>query len=240
MLDLTRPWSAKQILSSATSYNDIPTIESQTLSISPHILQAIAGILVKHNLHANWWIELLHRHIELPSTMAMIRSFLPHEGIICKAQPPSDLSYPCAIFLTSSSDWVPMEFTDKPAKKLPVEFLDEMGDFLASSSLQGRISLATALSLNDNSAMFYEYRFRDSLGSVYVSDHPAVGSQWITTAWSTVKGNDGSVRIMGRKGCEQDHTGRHEPKDLPGLWKGHDAVPAILAKDRARVVQAEQ
>jgi hypothetical protein len=92
-----------QSIPTPSQYNSIRHFDEQVHSILPERLRDIGNILVKHVMHSNFGVSLLHRHIRLQKDCVMVYSIIDSNINIYKMEflkEHKDLS-PYSFYLTT-------------------------------------------------------------------------------------------------------------------------------------------
>ncbi|KAK5163029.1 uncharacterized protein LTR77_010963 [Saxophila tyrrhenica] len=129
-------------------YNAIAHIDQQHTSTSPDLLRRLAEVFVRHSVHDNFGVFLLHRHGSVAPDSVMVHTRDDPDTDVCVEEKLGMRAIsPCSFLSNTRDEFLPFEYETPPRAAvacLPsAAFLVELGNFLWDQQLQNVFGLCT-------------------------------------------------------------------------------------------------
>ncbi|KAK3045654.1 hypothetical protein LTR09_012786 [Extremus antarcticus] len=133
----------------AASYSTITLFEEQHHDVDAAVLHELAKMFVRHKLHEDFGISLLHRHDDIANDLVMVHTRSLEEDRQVDRCRPEILGlrpiFPILFFLYGQREYLPYEFSahiPKQSTQTPnKEFLEEFASFLQNRRLEDTLGL---------------------------------------------------------------------------------------------------
>lgn len=201
---------------SSSDYNSIECFKKEQ-TISRDHLEEIAKIYVRNEMHHNYGVGILHRHVDIPEECVMVHSLCDTVDVcysdtvaICRAVHARDLDHqnvmPHSFLLNSNGLFQAYEYDSMKLQRSPPteRFLHQLRHFLVNHQLTKMVAIlpedgrrnSVELLLPDNQGMAYEEV--NSFGSSAI------------TGWKFCKDLDGKIQCIEKHGCDPQEDGVHK------------------------------
>lgn len=199
------------ITEAARLYNTIRPLENQQHDVSPSTLSALGTIFVRHHMHINFGICLVHRHYDIAPGCVMVHTKYDDGSDLCRPEAIGLRAIrPWAYFLVPQDEFLPFEYDSDTAQKhlaLPDGvFLSELSSYLRAQGLEDVLGL---MHISPSSSRWSEALSFDQRGTIArrisTDEYMLEG---IITEWAFDDFN-GEVRIKSLKECRKPESGGH-------------------------------
>lgn len=194
-------------------YNEIAHIEQQQKIVSSTTLQSLAELFVRHGVHNDFGVFLLHRHRELAHNTAMVHRRADADTDICMMEELGrHMVSPCMFLSHAPDEFLPFEYETPPrgGDNLPSQsFLLELGSYLWDHQLQEIIGLCRVSPVDDP---WIESLLSDDGDTIATrigrSISPLDGT---ITQWGFLREGEqqGQIRIKLLRACKESESGGH-------------------------------
>lgn len=119
-------------------YNHLPLFEHQKKEIPVSVLETLANIFLRHGMHTEFGISLLHRHCETSSNSVMVHSKSDQDICLPLELGSCDIAPSLFFFCRTQEEFLPLEFEAAGWRTecMPSEtFLSDLASFLRGQSL---------------------------------------------------------------------------------------------------------
>ena len=209
----------EQALLPPVNFNDNKSFEEQGQILKDEDLKAIADVYIKNQMHNEYGLGLLHRHIILPERSVMVHRTLEGNVDICAAEKLDSLDHSRlvanSLFLNINGKFQAFKYDIEVPRGsraiLHTEFLFQLRDLLVGRGLASSIAIIPSPALEGDSM---EYLLPDGRGMICVPRHQirdedVDGVNSVVTGWSFHENQDGSVECKANKRCDLQPNGTH-------------------------------
>jgi len=204
----------------ASVFNRIPLIEGQVHRIAAAHLRSIGELFLKHNVHEQFCVGLLHRHYELRDGQIMLHRSLKDDTDICRACTVQDVQgsalIPDSLFLDDEQNFQAFEYRlDGPPPCLDTQFLVALRGLLVALGLEAVVSLVSHSALSVEGESLLETLLPGISGMLSAprredKQHVKPGVIAVVTRWSFCRDQDGGVMIVEVGECKKNGAGVHQ------------------------------
>ena len=196
----------------ASHYNTLTRFEHQRHHVSQSLLNELGILFVRHNMHHDFGLCLLHRHYDIPNNSVMVHSKAEKGVDICQPEKVGLRTIqPCAFFSPSREEFLPFEYeTPTTSEPSPVPndcFLSELASFLWSKGLD-RILGFSRVSPSDHpwsEALLFENK--GTIASQVSTETEMCDD--IATEWAFVVSDTEGIYAKCVKTCKEQESGGH-------------------------------
>ena len=196
----------------ALHYNAIAHIDQQQKSIPPDVLQCLAELFVRHRVHDNFGVFLLHRHRALALNSAIVHTRTNLNTDLCVEEELGrrEIS-PCMFLSHARGKFHPVEF-EVPSRgeieTFPSDaFLLDLAEFLWDRQLQEVLGFCRASPADD---AWIEELLCDKGNTIATRCRRCIGTQDGTiTQWGFLCDDGGEIWIKSLRACKESESGGH-------------------------------
>ena len=193
-------------------YNRLPHVDNQQRDISASILDKLGDLFLRHAMHTEFGIALLHRHCDTSPTSVMVHTKTDQDVCVPQELGLRKIRPVLFIFCRTREEYMPLEFeaaSESWTERMPSEsFLCDLASFLRSESLDTVLGLSRLSSTEDP---WFEFMRSDGPGTIAFRSAREINvSKHRVTEWAFSSTN-GVLCIKAVKGCRTTISGVHEP-----------------------------
>lgn len=192
----------------SADYNRVRIITTPHQIPGEPILRQIGEVFLKHRVHCQFGLALLHRHVDLKPRHAMVHRRRHDTTEICTMEP-AGLSqiYPLSFYITETGVSEPFEYSDETHCGPPPLFITELGSMFKMNGYEKTFCVTYLSSLN---GLLVERELPDGRGTIATSmDEKEYSGGGVTTVWAFDPGESGMV-VKARRVCETQQSGGHK------------------------------
>lgn len=196
----------------AAHYSTVPLFEQQQHDVDNGVLHALAHVFVRHELHEDFGISLLHRHYDIAENTVMVHTkSLEEDRYVdrCRAEMLGLLPiHPILFYLNNQREYLPCEYLAcAPKKKTPSEeYLQELASLLQENNLENVLGLSIR---TDRDEHWLEQMLPDDTGTMATITSLDDAAGRIPTGWAFRRTAD-SVSVKVTTDCKKASSSGHD------------------------------
>ena len=232
--------SCIQLTYSMQRYNCLIDDHKQP-NISPHHLDLLAQLFIRHNAQNTFGVHLIHGHFKIPCGTIMLGSTFKRELSGYWTRP-----IPCETVLTNSihghiyalspdNRLLAYEYREgcvpKSIGKIDTAFFHELSKYLISNKLVGLLGLEVLEDTSSPQTQMLEFVLAGR-GTVMIKEEKAMHTNtYRVTGWSFTQDKDGTVAVKGFETHASNPSGGHQVFTDGKPLRNIDAVMNLLLQE---------